>query len=159
MPPHLRDSILNGKGYVAGFIGQAICCKHMGAKRADERHSHFDIFERQIGRVEVKTKQCNTPPEPHYLCSVACANDRQECHAYAFMRVNYNQLEAWFLGWLPREEFRAQAFKLLRGECDPEDPGYKVRADCWNVRASKLYPFPPTKLGLPQEYFWTIPKP
>lgn len=168
--PRLANSILDGGGMEVGFIGQAICGLHMGTRKADCRSYHFDILQAEIGRVEVKTKHCSTPPLAKYNCSVACANDRQDCDAYAFMRVNYAHSVAWFMGWLPRDEFKARAFLLRQGEADPEDPSYKAPANCWNMRAGDLRQFikvpqvvwvaPGRKpLELTQDYFSFMPKP
>jgi hypothetical protein len=130
----LNNSILKGQGSLAGFIGEQVVIQILGGKW--ENTYDYDINVNDV-RVEVKTKQTTVQPLPHYECSVAAFNVKQNCDAYAFVRVLKDFSMGWFLGVMKKDEFFEKAKKLKKGEVDPSN-NFTVRADCYNLRIDEL---------------------
>ena len=130
----LNNSILKGQGSLAGFVGEQVVMKILGGKW--ENTYDYDINVDNV-RVEVKTKQTTVQPLPHYECSVAAFNIKQNCDAYAFVRVLKDFSVGWFLGVMKKDEFFEKAKKLKKGEVDPSN-NFTVRADCYNLRIDEL---------------------
>ena len=130
----LNNSILKGQGSLAGFVGEQVVMKILGGKW--ENTYDYDINVDNV-RVEVKTKQTTIQPLPHYECSVAAFNIKQNCDAYAFVRVLKDFSIGWFLGVMKKDEFFQKAKKLKKGEVDPSN-NFTVRADCYNLRIDEL---------------------
>jgi hypothetical protein len=130
----LNNSILKGQGSLAGFVGEQVVMKILGGKW--ENTYDYDINVDNV-RVEVKTKQTTVQPLPHYECSVAAFNIKQNCDAYAFVRVLKDFSVGWFLGVMKKDEFFQKAKRLKKGEVDPSN-NFTVRADCYNLRIDEL---------------------
>ena len=130
----LNNSILKGQGSLAGFVGEQVVMKILGGKW--ENTYDYDINVDNV-RIEVKTKQTTVQPLPHYECSVAAFNIKQNCDAYAFVRVLKDFSVGWFLGVMKKDEFFQKAKKLKKGEVDPSN-NFTVRADCYNLRIDEL---------------------
>lgn len=129
----LNNSIRNGDGNLVGFIGEYVVSDYLNC--AIENTYDYDLVHLGV-RIDVKTKQCTSPPRPFYECSVAAFNTQQKCKAYIFVRVK-NQT-AWILGWLPKDRYFKTARFLKKGEIDDSN-GFTVKADCYNVRIDQLY--------------------
>ena len=93
----LYNSILRGKGNMSGFIGEQLALKVLGG--AWENTYDYDLKVNDI-RIDVKTKQTSVKPLPHYECSIAAFNTKQDCDGYAFVRVLNDFSVGWFLGVL-----------------------------------------------------------
>lgn len=135
----LNNSIRKGNGNFVGFVGEHIVSEYLGI---DLDNSYdYDIV---VGGYpcDIKTKECTSPPEPHYECSIAAFNTKQECKVYIFVRVCDDV--AWLLGWMPKTEYFEKARFLKKGQVDKSN-GFVVKADCYNLAISELYPFPPRK--------------
>lgn len=130
----LNNSILKGQGSLAGFVGEQVVMKILGGKW--ENTYDYDINVNNV-RIEVKTKQTTVQPLPHYECSVAAFNIKQNCDAYAFVRVLKDFSVGWFLGVMKKDEFFQKAKRLKKGEVDPSN-NFTVRADCYNLRIDEL---------------------
>ena len=130
----LKNSILKGQGRLAGFVGEQVVMKILGGKW--ENTYDYDINVNNV-RIEVKTKQTTVQPLPHYECSVAAFNIKQNCDAYAFVRVLKDFSVGWFLGVMKKDEFFQKAKRLKKGEVDPSN-NFTVRADCYNLRIDEL---------------------
>ena len=131
----INNSILKGGGNVAGFLGEQVAMSVLGG---DWNNTYDYDFTTEAGkRVEVKTKQTSVEPLPHYECSIAKFNTKQDCDAYAFVRVLNDFSIGWFLGVLTKETYFDKANFLKKGDVDPSN-NYTVKADCYNVRIDQL---------------------
>lgn len=128
----LNNSIRSGQGNMIGFLGEIVVCDYLGA---DSQNTYdYDLVHRGV-KIDVKTKECTSPPLPHYECSVAAYNTFQACNAYVFVRVCLPY--AWILGWRGKEEYYSMARKLTKGQIDPSN-NFTVKADCYNLPISDL---------------------
>ena len=120
---------------MAGFLGEQVAMSVLGG---DWNNTYDYDFTTEAGkRVEVKTKQTSVKPLPHYECSIAKFNTKQDCDAYAFVRVLNDFSIGWFLGVLTKETYFDKANFLKKGDVDPSN-NYTVKADCYNVRIDQL---------------------
>ena len=86
-------------------------------------------------KIDVKTKECTSPPKDFYECSVAAYNTKQKCNAYVFTRIC--QDTCWILGWMPKQSYFEKATFLKKGQIDPSN-NFVVRADCYNLPIIRL---------------------
>lgn len=131
----LNNSILKGKGNLAGFLGEQIALQCLGGTW--ENTYEYDIILADGKRVDVKTKQTTVTPLPEYDCSVANYNTKQQCDAYAFVRVKGDYTVGWYLGCMDKENYLKKAKFMKRGEIDPSN-NYTVKADCYNLTIKDL---------------------
>ena len=131
----LHQSILNGGGTLAGFIGEQVALKVMGGKWLNTYD--YDIMLDNGKTVDVKTKQTSVPPLNHYECSVAKLNTKQKCDMYAFVRVKKDLSTAWFLGSKDKTEYFDNAVFKKKGDKD-DDNNFVVRSDCYNMAITEL---------------------
>jgi len=134
----LNNSITEGLGNVAGFIGEIVVGKYLNATM--QNTYDYDLI---LGRlhIDVKTKRCTSPPKKYYDCSVADFNTKQQCDYYVFARVLYKNDKwgnAWLLGYYPKQEYIKKARFLKAGQTDG-DNGFIVKADCYNMRIQDLH--------------------
>tara|TARA_A100001391_G_scaffold204133_1_gene198638 strand:+ start:2043 stop:2519 length:477 start_codon:yes stop_codon:yes gene_type:complete len=130
----LNNSILNGGGNLAGFIGEQIVLSVLGGEWINTYQ--YDLIINGY-KVDVKTKQTSVKPLPHYECSITEVNSDQECDYYAFTRVKKDFSVGWYLGVMKKNEYFLQAKYLKKGEVDPSN-NYTVRATCYNLTIDKL---------------------
>ena len=130
----LHNSILRGQGNMSGFIGEQVALSVLGGSWVNTYDYDITVGEY---KVDVKTKQTTVEPRPFYECSVADFNTKQNCDAYAFVRVLKDYSVAWFLGVLTKQEYFDKAVFLKKGQVDPSN-NFTVRADCYNVRIDQL---------------------
>lgn len=131
----LRNSIINGAGNIAGFIGEAIAQQVMGGVLANTYD--YDLILCNGKTVDVKTKQTSVKPLETYECSIAGLNATQECDYYAFVRVKNDFSVGWFLGVYEKQQYMLDSVFMKKGTIDP-DNGYVVRSDCYNLKINKL---------------------
>tara|TARA_R110000868_G_scaffold376794_1_gene641893 strand:+ start:473 stop:946 length:474 start_codon:yes stop_codon:yes gene_type:complete len=131
---NLNNSILNGSGSLAGFIGEQIFMNVLGGEWKNTYDYDVIISEK---RIDVKTKQTTVKPKPYYDCSVASYNTKQDCDAYAFVRVKKDLSVGWLLGIKPKDKYFKESTFMRKGEVDPSN-NFTVRADCYNLRIDKL---------------------
>ena len=131
----LRNSITNGAGNIAGFIGEAIAQQVMGGVLANTYE--YDLILCNGKTVDVKTKQTSVKPLETYECSIAGLNATQECDYYAFVRVKNDFSVGWFLGVYKKQQYMIDSVFLKKGTIDP-DNGYVVRSDCYNLKINQL---------------------
>ena len=131
----LNNSILQGRGSVAGFIGEQIALHCLGGTW--ENTYEYDIILPDGSKVDVKTKQTSVTPLPEYDCSVANFNTKQECDMYAFVRVKGDLTVGWYLGSITKDEYFKRARFMKKGDIDPSN-NYKVRAYCYNLTIKEL---------------------
>ena len=130
----LNNSILNGAGSIAGFIGEQITLKVLGGQWSNTYDYDIVVGDK---RIDVKTKQTTVTPLPHYECSIAAFNIEQKCDAYAFVRVLKDLSVGWFLGVSEKDVYFNAATFMKKGDVDPSN-NFIVRADCYNLRIDEL---------------------
>ena len=131
----LANSIKNGEGNLAGFIGEIVVADELNAKQ--DNTYDYDLLLKDKTRIDVKTKRCNSAPLDTYDCSIAAHGTKQKCDAYVFVRVLNDFSKAWILGKLGKEEYFDKATFFKKGMVDP-DNGFRFRADCYNVKIADL---------------------
>ena len=130
----LNNSILNGGGNLAGFIGEQIVLSVLGGEWINT-YQYVLIINGY--KVDVKTKQTSVKHLPHYECSITEVNSDKECDDYSFTRVKKDFSVGWYLGVMKKNEYFLQAKYLKKGEVDPSN-NYTVRATCYNLTIDKL---------------------
>lgn len=131
----LRNSITNGAGNIAGFIGEAIAQQVLGGTLTNTYD--YDLVLDDGTKVDVKTKQTSVKPLETYECSIANLNTTQECDFYAFVRVKNDFTVGWYLGVYPKDQYMHDAVFMARGTIDSSN-GYVVRSDCYNLKINQL---------------------
>ena len=89
-------------------------------------------------KIDVKTKQTSVAPLLDYDCSVSNFNTKQECDAYAFVRVKNDFTVGWYLGSMDKKEYFEKAVFMKKGDVDTSN-NYTVRADCYNLKIKQLH--------------------
>jgi hypothetical protein len=140
----LKNSILNGGGNLAGYIGQEIVLRSIKAMNREDTYDYDLTYlpSPLTVRVEVKTKDRTVPPKPHYECSIGDANHTQQTHYYVFvslLRKGDVYTDAYILGYIRAQEYFQNSRFMRAGELDPSN-NFTVRADCHNLPISKLIP-------------------
>lgn len=131
----LRNSITNGAGNIAGFIGEAITQQVLGGTLTNTYD--YDLVLDDGTKIDVKTKQTSVKPLETYECSIANLNTTQECDFYAFVRVKNDFTVGWYLGVYPKDQYMLDAVFMARGTIDNSN-GYVVRSDCYNLKINQL---------------------
>lgn len=145
IPPDINNSIRSGEGRLAGTIGEAIFLRVTGGQSSGSDWANYDVLWNGF-KYDAKTKECTSPPQPHYFASIAKHNPNQKCDRYVFFRVMRRKGEdytwAWLMGWMGKEEFFDTAVYYKKGDIDPSSTfGWTFRESCWNVEYSKLHEF------------------
>ena len=131
----LRNSIINGAGNIAGFIGEAIAQQVLGGELSNTYD--YDLVLPSGKTVDVKTKQTSVKPLETYECSIAALNTTQECDYYAFVRVKNDFTVGWYLGVYDKKQYMQDAVFMKKGTVDSSN-GYTVKSDCYNLKISEL---------------------
>lgn len=131
----LRNSIINGAGNIAGFIGEAIAQQVLGGELSNTYD--YDLVLPSGKTVDVKTKQTSVKPLETYECSIAALNTTQECDYYAFVRVKNDFTVGWYLGMYDKKQYMEDAAFMKKGTVDSSN-GYTVKSDCYNLKISEL---------------------
>lgn len=131
----LRNSIINGAGNIAGFIGEAIAQKVLGG--TIQNTYDYDLVLDNGTKIDVKTKQTSVKPLDSYDCSIANFNTKQVCDYYCFVRVKNDFTVGWYLGVYDKNKYMQDAVFMQKGTVDPSN-GYTVKADCYNIKISQL---------------------
>lgn len=131
----LRNSIINGAGNIAGFIGEAIAQQVLGGELNNTYD--YDLVLDDGTKVDVKTKQTSVKPLDSYDCSIANYNTKQACDYYCFVRVKNDFTVGWYLGVYEKEQYFKDAIFMQKGTVDPSN-GYTVKSDCYNLKIAKL---------------------
>ena len=129
------NSITNGAGNLAGFIGEIVVADELNATHSNTYD--YDLLLKDKTRVDVKTKRCNSAPLDTYDCSIAAHGTKQKCDAYVFVRVLNDLSRAWILGKLGKQEYFDKATFFKKGMVDP-DNGFRFKSDCYNVKINML---------------------
>ena len=132
---NLNNSILKGDGNLVGFLGEQIALSVLGG--TEKNTYDYDLVTDNGTKIDVKTKKTTVEPREYYDCSVAAFNIKQKCNHYCFVRVKDDYSCGWFLGVYPKEDYYKDAVFLKKGDIDPSN-NYTVKADCYNLKISKL---------------------
>lgn len=117
-----------------GMIGEQLFLDNYGGELIDS--FNYDVNHPRLGKIDIKTKKCNSEPKENYYCTVAAYQiDKDECQFYVFYRVESNINYAWFLGIISKDEFKKKAVFLKKGD---KDGNFTVKADCYNIKISDL---------------------
>jgi len=126
----LKNSITEGDGNVAGFLGEVLVRKLL---KAEQKNTYdYDLVLKDGKTVDVKTKRTKVKPRLSYECSVAKLNTRQKCDYYAFIRITKTMSRAWFIGLIPKNTYFSNSKFMKKGEVD-EDNDFTVKSDCYNM--------------------------
>lgn len=131
----LRNSITNGAGNIAGFIGEAIAQQVMGGVLTNTYD--YDLVLHNGKTVDVKTKLTSVKPLLTYDCSIAGLNTTQECDYYAFVRVKNDLSVGWYLGVYKKQQYMLDSTFMQKGTIDKAN-GYVVKSDCYNLKINQL---------------------
>ena len=128
----LNNSIRKGDGNLVGFIGEYVVADYLDG--TINNTYDYDITHCNV-RIDVKTKECTSPPKPYYECSIAGYNTKQQCDVYVFTRVCNRK--CWILGWMLKEDYFKRAKFMKKGQIDTSN-NFTVKADCYNLAISDL---------------------
>jgi len=131
----LRNSILNGAGNIAGFIGESVAQQVLGGNIVNTMD--YDLVLNDGLKLDVKTKQTSVKPLPTYSCSIAALNTKQNCDYYCFVRVKNDFSVGWYLGVYDKQQYFEDAVFLEKGTVDDSN-GYVVKSDCYNIPIFQL---------------------
>ena len=134
----LNNSITNGEGNVAGYIGQLAFIQLFDGSHADTYD--YDVIHPELGKVEVKTKRQNVNyVNLNFEGSIADYNPNQDYNHVAFFRVNIDQKKGWFCGFTTKEGFDKVSRNMCKGKVDKESSNnFEVKANCRNIYYSQL---------------------
>lgn len=143
----LRNSIRNGQGNLAGFLGEEVVLTAWGCAESQNTYQHDVTFEGVT--FEVKSKDRTVPPRLDYMASVANYNPRQRADFYVFtslVRPNKDDrlffTKGYVIGIMSKEDYLRQATFMKKGQIDPTDPrGWTIKADCYNLAYQHLHRF------------------
>lgn len=131
----LHNSIINGAGNIAGFIGEAIAHQVLGGELINTYD--YDLVLPSGKTIDVKTKQTSVKPLETYECSIAALNATQKCDYYCFIRVKNDFTVGWYLGVYDKKQYMDDAIFMKKGTVDSSN-GYTVKSDCYNLKISEL---------------------
>ena len=137
----LNNSITDGEGNLAGFVGEFVANSVLGGVVSNTYD--YDIRCGDL-TYDVKTKRCTSKPQQFYECSVAAFNVRQLCDRYVFVRVQLERRLAWVVGWEAKDSYFEKAVRLNKGDIDPSN-NFTVKATCFNLPISELQQFGATE--------------
>ena len=134
----LNNSITEGQGNVAGYVGQQAFVQLFDGKDVDT--FDYDIMHPNLNRVEVKTKRQNVNAlRLNYEGSISNYNPNQNYDHVAFFRVNWEQRKGWFCGFTTKEGFDKLSRDMTRGKIDKQSSNnFEVKANCKNIYYSQL---------------------
>lgn len=144
----LKNSIIQGKGNLTGFLGEIAVHKYLENSRWESDSSYdYDIIFGKT-KIDVKSKWCNGLPTNDYDCSIAAYNTRQKCNTYVFCRVSSeipkdyeNPNKVWILGYVPKDKYFQMANLWKKGEVDTTND-HLFTVDTYNLKIGDIYPLP-----------------
>lgn len=155
---NIRNSITEGVGNIAGYLGEEILAPHIGAhlmscEEGDEKYG-YDIITDDGLRIEVKTKRRTVKPLGKYDASVAASSAHQKPDLYAFMSlecgpalpreskddpIKYDGVKtAWLCGFMKGKEYMGRATFREEGWYDMVNR-FQAHCDMWNLGYQFLY--------------------
>ena len=137
----LRNSIRNGEGNLAGFLGEEVVLAAFPESISANTYHHDVLFGDYT--IEVKTKDRTVPCRLDYEGSVANFNTSQRSDVYVFVSLLRNKTiytHGYVAGVIDKNEYFKKAIHLKVGDVDPSN-GWKVKAECFNLRYSEMIQF------------------
>lgn len=135
----LPNSISKGWSNKFGAIGEIITADYFQYRGVVFESTYdYDLIIDGY-KVDVKSKQTNVTPQPHYLATVANFNTTQNCHFYFFTRILKDMSKGWLLGYAAPKRFYEVATFVKKGDLDIN--GWAFKADCYNAKIEDLTPF------------------
>lgn len=132
----IRNSITKGSGNFAGFVAEVIVGELLNAQFCSTKD--YDLVYNGC-TIDVKCKRTAAEPKEHYMNSIAATSTHQDCDYYVFTRWQKYAKVLYILGCISREEYFEKAAFYKKGEREG-DNGFVVRADCYSLPISELYP-------------------
>ena len=133
----LNNSITQGQGNLAGFIGEEMVSSYLNSNINNTYE--YDLIIGNNKKIDVKTKRTTVKPRLNYDCSVAAFNIKQKCDAYIFCRVLNDMSKGWILGYKNKKNYFKEARYMKKNQIDPSN-NFKVKADCYNLSIENLDP-------------------
>ena len=152
----IKNSITNGRGNLAGRLGEIALANRLGVKLADEKD--YDMVYNGE-KIEVKTKRRTVPPKGFYDVSVAKTSTHQHPDRYVFISMEFedsgyygkpaqglsrrggkwykNLKGIWLCGDMSAKEFFQRAKLWQKGATD-ESNGFSTLVDMYNLRIDQL---------------------
>jgi len=136
----LRNSITEGEGNIAGFLGEEMFLAAF-PDAVSQNTYQFDILKDGV-TFEVKTVRTKVTPRDYYYAHVANFNTSQKAMYYVFARVLYSGTKGWLLGYIPKKEFKERAIFKHAGELDETyEFEFRFPASCYNMAYKDLRHF------------------
>ena len=132
----IKNSILKGKGALAGFLGEEMFLEAFPQAVSSNTFDHDIICDGY--RVEVKSVQTTVVPKPYFHCHVAAYNNNQDADIYVFTRIHTDFDRGWLMGWINCADWKSLARFAAKGE---KDGPWAYPCDCYNLKYSELEPF------------------
>lgn len=134
----LNNSISKGWSNKFGALGEVIVADHFKERDVNTESTYdYDLIVDGY-KIDVKSKQTNVKPLPHYLATVASFNTTQDCDFYLFTRITKDLSKGWILGYIKPSEFYRLADFVNKGDLDVN--GWEFKADCYNLKIKDLNP-------------------
>jgi hypothetical protein len=140
----INNSILKGRGNLAGRLGEIALARHLGVGIED--HKDYDMIHNGE-KIEVKTKRRTVPPQYSYDVSVAATSTHQKPDRYAFISIEfegktstgfYHKVKSiWLVGDMAADKYFKLATEWNRGDED-EANGFVTLVDMFNMRIGDL---------------------
>lgn len=132
----LNNSITNGEGNLAAFIGEEVVKDYLGAKYATNDFYNHDLFL-EDKKIEVKTKRRKVSPKLHYEVSVAKTSSHQKPDYYVFTSLFNRSLT--IVGYISHKDFHKKSKLIPMGSIDKSN-GFLCHTDMYNLTHSELNP-------------------
>ena len=141
----INNSILKGKGNLAGYLGEEIVASYIKAKiisndEGEEKYNHDLVKGKK--KIDVKTKRRTVPPRDFYDASVAKTSRHQNPDLYIFVSIQFKgskPVKAWICGQKESKEYFEKSTFYAKGDTDPSN-GWKDSTDCYNLPYKNLDP-------------------
>lgn len=133
----LKKSFMKGAGNLAGFLGEEMVKSYLGCE-SDNTYQYDMIYNGYT--IDVKTKNCTSPPKYYYECSIAeYTLSHQNPDYYIFNRVMINDSvqRGWILGFLSKSQYMERSAHHTKGELDPSN-NFTFVESCYNVTIDHL---------------------
>jgi len=149
----INNSILNGGGNVAGYLGEYAVGYDLGAKIISNKkgkEKYNNDLRWYDKKIEVKTKRRTVAPLLKYEVSIAETSIHQQPDIYAFVSIHCKELisknprkyrgiiDIWLCGYMGYNEYFEKAVYYKKGQIDKSN-GFKVHRNMYNMKIGDLY--------------------
>jgi len=147
----LNNSITQGKGNAAGYLGEEAVASYLNAEivSSDEGTNKFnhDLILLDGRSAEVKTKRRTVPPKDFYEVSIAKTSTHQKPDLYIFVSIQFKERnkdgaykgvkDIWIVGQKTPEAYFDLAELWTKGKIDSTN-NFTTHADMYNLAINKL---------------------